>query len=91
MRFVRWRASLLMTPAQTLTQLRQELAMNERLAELLRDAAKHHADSIYRSTTKTVDPSSLLRLTGAAAGVEDFISTITESPKAAKTARSATR
>lgn len=65
--------------------------MNERMAELLREASKHHADAIYRSTNRTVDPSSLLRLTGAAAGVEDFINTITESPKAAKAARSETR
>lgn len=54
--------------------------MNERLAGLIRQAGKHAADTDLRRTYSQLDHSSLLRLTGAAAGVEDFISQITAEP-----------
>lgn len=65
-----------MTPEQAIYQLRQELLMNERAADLLKVHAKNYADSIYRRTKNTTDHAELVRLTGVAAGVEDFISSL---------------
>lgn len=70
-----------MTPDQVAQQLRQELAINERLAELLRAHAKTYADTLYRRTGSLTDHAGLLRLTGAAAGVEDFINSILTAPR----------
>ena len=65
-----------MTPAQTLQQLQQELRIHERLAKLLAECARQHADSIYRKTSNVSDHAALLRLTGEAAGVENFINNL---------------
>lgn len=73
-----------MTPEQKLQQLRQEFAMNERLAGLLHDVAKHFADKQLRDTYAVVDHASLIRLTGVAAGVESFVKLISDSPKVAR-------
>lgn len=61
------------TPAQVVSQLRQELATNERIAELLLAHARAVADKAYRDTAKSLDHAFLLRQTGAAAGVETFV------------------
>lgn len=62
-----------MTPAQVEKQLRQELAINERIAKLLLAHARAVADKAYRDTAKSLDHAFLLRQTGAAAGVESFV------------------
>lgn len=67
-----------MTPQQIAHQLKQELALNERLSKLLREHAKNYSDSIFRKTSSVTDHAGLLRLTGVAAGVEDFVSSILE-------------
>lgn len=73
-----------MTPEQALNQLRQELAINERLAKLLTLVAKSYADKQLRDTYNIIDHASLLRLTGVSAGVESFIKLVTESPSGAR-------
>lgn len=65
-----------MTPHQVMTQLRQELHSNERLVSLLEAHAKNYADDMYRRTTGTTNHADLLRITGVAAGVEDFITSL---------------
>jgi len=65
-----------MTPKQIKQQIRQELSINERLAELIRQDAKIFADSQYRKTKDVTDHASLVRLTGVAAGVEYYIDTL---------------
>lgn len=70
-----------MSPEQVHQQLMQELLMNERVAELLKIHAKNYADDIYRRTARTTDPNSLVRLTGVAAGVEDFIDSLLTTEK----------
>lgn len=58
--------------------------MNERLTELLQTVAKAYADDQLRNTYTVTDTPGLLRLTGVAAGVESFVSLITEAPRAAR-------
>lgn len=70
----------LMTPEQALKELRKELAINGRIAELLALVAKNTADQDLRRLYSQLDHSSMLRLTGAAAGVEDFIRHVTAAP-----------
>lgn len=65
-----------MTPSQVVDQLRKELAMNERVADLLKAHAKNYADEIYRRTSNTTDHAGLVRLTGVAAGVESFVDSL---------------
>lgn len=65
-----------MTPDQTAKQLRQELLINERVAELLKAHAKNYADAVYRKTVNTTEPHDLIRLTGVAAGVENFVDSL---------------
>lgn len=69
-----------MTPEQRLLELRTAFASNPRLAEMLREEAKHYADLQYRKTKDSVDHAALLRLTGVAAGVEAFINIILAQP-----------
>lgn len=73
-----------MTPDQVLSEVRKELAMNERLARIIDQAAKHYADRQLRETYTQLDHAALLRLTGVAAGVESFSKLITESPAGAR-------
>lgn len=70
-----------MTEEQMLTQLRQELAMNERVTKLLSAVAKARADKKYRETQHISDPALLHRTLGAAGEVENFLKLITEKPK----------
>lgn len=65
-----------MNPDQTVKQLRQELLINERVAELLKAHAKNYADAVYRKTANTTEPHDLIRLTGVAAGVENFVDSL---------------
>lgn len=76
-----------MTPEQTLLELQKALATDERLAELMRNAAKHYADTTLRKLYSTVEPAMLIRQSGMAEGVEQFIKTITKSPKPAQNDR----
>ena len=69
-----------MTPDQLLLEIRKELAINERLASLIRKAAKQSADADLRRCYSQLGHSEMLRLTGAAAGVEDFANSITAAP-----------
>lgn len=73
-----------MTPDQVVNEIRKELAINERLAKLVQEAAKGYADRQLRDTYTQLDHASMLRLTGVAAGVESFAKLITESPSAAR-------
>lgn len=70
-----------MTPDQVADQLRRELLINERIAELLKAHAVNYADKMYRRTKNTTDHAELLRLTGVAAGVEDFITSLLTTEK----------
>lgn len=69
-----------MTYAQLLHEIRKELAMNERLTSLIKTAAKQAADADLRRTYSQLGHPEMLRLTGAAAGVEDFAKSITAEP-----------
>lgn len=73
-----------MTPGQTLLELQKALVGDERLAGLLKDAAKHYADTTLRTLYGTVEPALLIRHTGMAEGVEQFIKLITKVPEAAR-------
>ena len=61
-------------------ELQKALAMDERLAVLLKEAAKNYADLTLRQLYGTVEPAFLLRQTGMAEGVEQFIKGITKPP-----------
>lgn len=69
-----------MNDEQALSEIRKAFAMNERLAELIRQVAKRQADDDLRRTYSQLDHASMLRLTGAAAGVEDFVKRIADAP-----------
>lgn len=69
-----------MTPAQVIIEIRKELAINERLADLIKQAAKQVADEDLRRCYSQLGHPEMLRLTGAAAGVEDFAKQITAGP-----------
>lgn len=69
-----------MNHKQVIIEIRKELAINERLADLIRQAAKDQADTDLRRCYSQLGHSEMLRLTGAAAGVEDFINDITAAP-----------
>lgn len=62
-----------MNPEQVAQQLKQELLINERIAKLLREHARNSADQIYRKAGTTSDHATLVRLTGSASAIEDFI------------------
>lgn len=66
-----------MTPKQIEEEIRKELRLNRRLTELLTQHAKVYSDELYRSTANVIDHAGLLRLTGAAAGVEEFVGRLT--------------
>lgn len=69
-----------MNDEQVLLEIRKELGMNERLASLIRKAAKQTADADLRRCYSQLGHPEMLRLTGAAAGVEDFAKLITAAP-----------
>lgn len=70
-----------MNPDQIVQQLRQELLINERIADLLKAHARNYADSMYRRTVGTTDHADLVRITGVAAGVEDFVNSLVQTEK----------
>lgn len=65
-------------------ELRKALVGDERLAELLKDVAKDFADTTLRQLYGTVEPALLIRQSGMAEGVEQFIKSITKHPTAAQ-------
>lgn len=69
-------------------ELQKALAMDERLAVLLTNASKFYADVTLRKLYGTVEPAFMLRQSGMAEGVEQFIKTITKPPKPAHSDRS---
>lgn len=69
-----------MTPAQVLNEVRKELAINERLADLLKQVTKNLADHELRLTYQITDPSILLRQSAAAEGMERLLTEITKAP-----------
>lgn len=71
-----------MTPEQKVIALRQDLALNEDLANLLAEVAKQMADAELRQSYKTVDASILIRQAGIAEGIEKFVTEITKAPRA---------
>lgn len=73
-----------MTPDQTLQEIQKALVGDERLSGLLKDAAKNFADYTLRQSYSTVEPALLIRQSGMAEGVEQFIKTITKHPTAAQ-------
>ena len=73
-----------MTPEQTMQEIQKALVGDERLSGLLQDAAKHYADITLRKLYSTVEPAVLIRQSGMAEGVEQFIKTITKHPTAAQ-------
>lgn len=73
-----------MTPNQVAQQLRQELQINERIADLLKAHAKNYADTMYRRTSATTEHANLIRLTGVAAGVESFVDSLFSTEKGNK-------
>ena len=77
-----------LTPDQTMQELQKALALDERLAELLKDAAKNYADTTLRKLYITVEPALLIRQSGMAEGVEQFIKSITKPNKPAQPDRS---
>ena len=77
-----------LTPDQTMQELQKALALDERLAELLKDAAKNYADTTLRQLYTTVEPALLIRQSGMAEGVEQFIKSITKPNKPAQPDRS---
>jgi hypothetical protein len=75
------------TPDQTMLEIQKALVGDERLAELLKDAAKHYADIALRKLYGSVEPAFLIRQSGMAEGVEQFIKSITKHPTAAQSDR----
>ena len=67
-----------MSPDQTLSELQKALVGDERLVELLKDAAKNFADTTLRMSYSTVEPALLIRQSGMAEGVEQFIKLLTK-------------
>jgi hypothetical protein len=67
---------------QLLLEIRKELGVNERLANLLRDYAKMYADAALRLSYTTNDGAMLIRQAGMSEGVEKFIDDVTAAPKA---------
>lgn len=79
---MRW-ASVL-NNKQALAEIRKEFAVNERLADLVKQVAKGYADDTLRLTYKSNDAAELIRLSGEATGVEKFIELATATPKPAR-------
>lgn len=74
-----------MTREQRLAVIRQELALNERLAQLLVEHAKDFADTAMRKLYNApIDAGVMVRQIGLAEGVEMFIADLTKPNKAAR-------
>lgn len=68
---------------QILSEIRKELAINDRLAELLTDYGKLFSDTALRVCYQTNDAATLIRQAGRAEGAELFIKDITVLPNGA--------
>lgn len=66
-----------MTQAQLLSEIRQALGANPRLAELITSYAKSRADEELRRTYNTTEEKGLVYLTSFAHGIEKFAHEIT--------------
>ena len=74
-----------MTREQRLAVIRQELALNERLAQLLVEHAKDFADTAMRKLYNApIDAGFMVRQVGLAEGVEMFVADLTKPNKAAR-------
>ena len=74
-----------MTREQRLAVIRQELALNERLAQLLVEHAKDFADTAMRKLyNATIDAGVMVRQIGLAEGVEMFVADLTKPNKPAR-------
>jgi len=71
-----------LTPEQNLTAVRQQMALDENLALMIRNAAKAYADDVLRKSYTTDDAAALIRQAGIAEGIEKFARTITSPPVA---------
>lgn len=69
-----------MTPEQALNELRKEMALNERLAGLLKQVAKSMADQELRHNYTTNEPAIMIRQTGIAQGIEKLVTEISKPP-----------
>lgn len=69
-----------MTPEQTLNELRKALALDERLADLLRQTVKAMAVNELRAIYGTNDTDLIRRFAGVAEGMEKFVREITKPP-----------
>lgn len=72
-----------MTPAQALHELRKELAVNTRLADLVKRVADDTAAEMYRLTANTIEHGMLIKLTSEASATTKFASLVTKPPVAA--------
>lgn len=69
-----------MTPEQALNECRKELALNERLASMLRQVAKAMADRELRHCYNTNDAGTIIRQTGIAEGIEKLAVELNKPP-----------
>lgn len=69
-----------MTDNQALQQLRQDLALDERMANLLKQVGKAMAENELRAMYATNDAATLIRCVGLAQGMEKLVAEITKSP-----------
>jgi len=72
------------TPEQKLQRLRQELALNDVLAEAVVENAKLLADAELRASYKTLDAAALIRQAALAEGIERLAAHLTKKPIAAR-------
>jgi hypothetical protein len=66
-----------MTSAQALAELRKDVALSQRLQDLLRQVSADEVSKIRSQTRGVYDASALNRLLGKAEGVEDLLKLIT--------------
>lgn len=69
-----------MNRQQLQQEIRKELGPQERLVSLLLQYSKMTADAALRRSYQTNEPASLIRQSGYAEGIEDFITDITQAP-----------
>jgi hypothetical protein len=72
------------TRDQRLYEVRKALALDERLAGLLKELASDYATDALRQLYHTNEPAVLIRQSGLAEGVEKFITHITKAPTTAQ-------
>lgn len=73
-----------MTPDQIVEQLRQELATNQRISDLLRAHAENFANMHFRKAASTMEHESMLRYTGIGIGAEAIVKDILKDPRPLK-------